>query len=123
MISSIYDKKKGILITKKHGIITLNDIIEDIILVGQNTDLPENLKILTDVTEAEYRFRESEIPILVKYVKETLRKFESVKEALIQNDPYVTALSMIYQFNLKEFKNFKYKVFSSSEFAYRWLNL
>jgi len=122
MIFSSFDHRRGILHTKFRGVVKLSEFLEDIKQVGQNNDLPRNLKILTDATKAKFEFDDDDIPIIL-YLKDYYAKnFTSIREAFVQNDPYVTALSMIYQYDASQLENFQYKIFSSCDAACIWLH-
>ena len=122
MIHSKFNSEKGILKSKLVGVITLENWIDDIIEVGNDKNLPKKLLILTDATEAFFEFNESDIPDAIKIIERVVYKFEFIKEALVQNNPHVTALSMLYEIELAKFENFEYKIFSTFEAANRWLS-
>lgn len=122
MILTKFNQEKGILQTNYQGVIKLRDYLEDIKQVGLNNELPRNLKILTDATDARFEFGEDDIPRILEYKGQYAKNFEFIREALVQNDPYVTALSMIYQYDALYLENFQYKIFSSFDAACHWLS-
>ena len=122
MILTKFNYRKGVLYTKYRGVIKLAEYLEDIQMIGTNEELPRNLKILTDATRAKFEFNDDDIPVILDRKDLYARNFTFIREALVQDDPYVTALSMIYQYDASHLKNFQYKIFSSLDAACRWLN-
>jgi len=122
MILNDFNRKTGILYTRYEGIIRLDDMLTDIRQVSNDTHLPSRLKIITDTRDATYEIHYTDIPLLVDEVKKHIKKFDFVKEALLQNNSFITALSILYQLELSTIGNFSYKIFSTLEACQDWLN-
>ncbi len=123
MITSAYNKQNGILFTKYSGIINLKELLSDINNVGNDSSLPKYLKIITDARGAIYEFKPKDIHVAVAEIKKHINKFDFIKEALIQDDSYVTALSMLYELELNKIGHFNYKIFNTVEACYKWMNI
>ena len=97
----------------------INKLISDFVL---NEELPLNLKVLIDSRRAKFDTKPSDLPLIIKKLKEYNDRFESIKLTIIQQNPYETAISMILQDLLKGIDNIYFRVFSTEQAAVLWLN-
>jgi hypothetical protein len=97
----------------------INRLISDLV---SNEDLPLNLKVLIDSRRAKFDTKPSDLPSIIRKLKEHNKKFETIKLTIIQQNPYETAISMIMQELLKGIGNIYFKVFSTEQAAILWLN-
>jgi hypothetical protein len=98
-----------------------NNLLDDIEKVGDDSNLPKQLKIITDARNAIFEFMPEDIDALANSVEKYMGKFVHIKEALIQSDPFVTALTVLYQLKLSKLENFEYQIFSTIEAATDWI--
>jgi hypothetical protein len=121
MIISQFNTDLNILDVTYFGKIEFIDLIEFGNTIYSDKSLPRNLKILTDVTKAEYLLKHSEFPSLVSALHKHISAYDSVSAAFIQNKPKETAYSMILELEAK-IPNYHHAVFSTRESALNWLN-
>jgi hypothetical protein len=96
----------------------INGLISDLV---HKENLPAHLKVLIDSRRAKYETKPTDLPLIIKKLKEHNNKFESIKLTIIQQNPYETAISMIMQELLKGIENIYFKVFSTEQAAVLWL--
>lgn len=120
MITFHFNKTLDILEVTYSGKIEFSDLIEFGNKMYSNKTLPRKLKILTDVTKAEYILKHSEFKDLVSALRKHISVYKSVHAAYIQNKPKETAYSMILELEAN-IPNYHHAVFSAPEAAIDWL--
>lgn len=121
MITFQFNKILNLLEVTYSGKIEFTDLVEFGNKVYSDQSLPRHLRILTDVTQAEYSLKSREFKQLVIELKKHVSAFESVKAAFIQNKPKETAYSMILELEAK-IPDYHHAVFSTRESALIWIN-
>ncbi len=120
MIKIFFNKEFFILEVNFIGEISFIDLYEYGEKIRQDNDLPRNLKILTDATQAIYKISPEEIVLMLEDLKIQIEPYHSVKTAVIQNKPIETAISMMVDINLS-IPDYMHKVFSTRKAAIEWL--
>lgn len=120
-ISYHFDKEKNILISTITDILVIEDIINHYKLIENDESLPRNLKVLIQGKDFIFDIKGPEIKSVSKYVISALSKYNSIKEAIVLEHPYSTAIGLIFKEGNK-YENYFFKVFSSSNAAEKWLN-
>lgn len=120
MIKIDFNTDSKILINTLTGNIGIAEVLDMYYQVEQHQSLPSNLRIIIDSQKARYTFTEKELQEIANAVQHLLTKFDSIQEAIIQSSPYETAMAVLYE-QMVDFKNFRFKVFSTREAALKWL--
>jgi len=118
MISYAYiDNILHVSLTKK---VTLEDLVEFIHDFKNLENMPENLRIFYDLTEADLILHLDDISKLSKLAEAATGKFKAVKTAFYVTDPKVTAYTMLFSW-LPENPITQRENFSTREAAMEWL--
>ncbi len=120
MITFQLNNDLNILEVTYSGKIEFTDLVEFGNKMYSDNTLPRILKILTDVTKAEYVLKHSEFKDLISALQKHVSTYNSVHAAFIQNKPKETAYSMILELEAK-IPNYHHAVFSTRESAINWL--
>lgn len=120
-ISYHFDKEKNILISTITDILVIEDIINHYKLIENDESLPRNLKVLIQGKDFIFDIKGPEIKSVSKYVISALSKYNSIKEAIVFEHSYSTAIGLIFK-ERNKYENYFFKVFSSSNAAEKWLN-
>lgn len=121
MITINYNTESKILTNTLIGTIGIAEVLDMYSRVEQYGSLPSNLRIIIDSQKARYTFTEKELQGIADAIKHLLTKFDSIQEAIIQSSPYETAMAVLYE-QMVNYKNFRFKAFSTKEAAIAWLN-
>lgn len=120
MITTSFNKRKGILYTKYSGIITVFDIVEFIIDTKNNKQYPRNLRILSDAREADFLLNPEDLDIIINENNQSLKNYNFIFDAILVDSPKETALTVLYQ-KLSSTDNYKFELFISERKAENWL--
>ena len=120
MIQHNFNKDDNIFYIDYIGKIVKKDVIElyDYLLSEKN--LPDHLLIFQDEKEADFIDSESLIPIAVESFKKLSVIHSSVKIAIWQTEPTMTAYSFVFKKTF-DLKNFMIEVFYTKKAAISWL--
>ena len=124
MITYKFNKKTNILEVEILGITSIEDFIKYYKDIGENTNFPNNLKVLSDATKGVFE-KNDEVESVKKIVtasKDSTRKRKTVTVAFIVTKPYEVAISQLFQEFHKK-KDYRFKLFPTRETALLWLNL
>jgi len=121
MITLDFNTNSKILTNTLTGTIGIEEVLDMYLRVEQHGSLPTNLRIIIDSQKARYTFTEKELQEIANAMKHLLTKFDSIQEAIIQSSPYETAMAVLYE-QMVNFKNFRFKAFSTKDAAIEWLN-
>ncbi len=120
MITYEFNTKLGILETTLTDKIGIDEIVQYYNQLKGNNDLPRNLKNLIDSNNAQYTFQDKDLTKIADVIKELLEQHTFLKEAIVQNSPYETAMAMLYE-RMVYYNNFQFNLFSTREAAIEWL--
>lgn len=120
MITLDFNTDSKILTNTLTGTIGIAEVLDMYHRVEKHPSLPTNLKIIIDSQKARYTFTEKELQEIANAIQHLLTKFDSIQEAIIQSSPYETAMAVLYE-QMVDFKNFRFKAFSTREAALKWL--
>ena len=120
MIKTFFNKDILILEVDFVGEIRFADLFEYGEKIRLDKELPRNLKILTNATQANYKLSPEEITLMQKDLKEQIKSYNSVKTAVVQDKPFETAISMLVDVDLS-IPDYSHKVFSTRMAAMEWL--
>jgi hypothetical protein len=121
MIRYSFNEELGIVESILLDEINLSEIAEHINNIGKDPSLPTNLKILTDARKAVLNFDPKSISILIETIQNAKIKHESIKEAILHDDPDVAGYSFLYQKMLTPLVKHTFKIYSTEEAALKWL--
>lgn len=121
MITLDFNTDSKILTNTLIGTIGIADVLDMYHQIEHHDSLPNDLKIIIDSQKARYSFTEKELKEIASAIQHLLTKFDSIQEAIIQSSPYETAMAVLYE-QMVNFKNFRFKAFSTKEAAFEWLN-
>jgi hypothetical protein len=122
MVETSYDEKNGILTVRSFGTISLEDMLKAMEFLANNDSLARNIKILEDATRAKVSFSVSSIQTITDNLSKVMKKYISVRHAVIHSDPINTAYTFLADDILKG-TNYWLKVFSTSAAAREWLEI
>ena len=118
MISYAYiDNILHVSLTKQ---VTLEDLVEFIHDFKNLDNMPDNLRIFYDLTEADLILHLDDISKLSKLAEAATGKFKAVRTAFYVTDPKVTAYTMLFSW-LPEDSFTQRENFSTREAAMEWL--
>ncbi|MDE5424104.1 hypothetical protein L3073_17965 [Ancylomarina sp. DW003] len=121
MVISEFNPATGILESSFEGDVSLNEILEYIIATKKNKSFPRNLKIRTDSSKAVFDFSIHDLNAIIIENEKSLKKYDSITDAIIVSDPKTTALAMLFQ-ELEKNPKYKFEIFSTKEAAEDWLS-
>ena len=102
------------------GVVTVEDLDAFTDRLCADGDLPRPLRLLTDVTGAEYRIHPRQMPRLVDGARRQIETFGLVRAAFVQARPRETALSLLFGQSVPG-DRYQHQVFSTEEAALQWL--
>ena len=124
MISWNFNKENGILEVTYSGHISIEEFINYGNTLKKDNSLPRVLKILTNAQNANYDIKKTEEKnqlIMKESLKQQLKAYTFVKNAVIHKKPVETAISYTFK-EIFSFENYSQKTFYTQEAALRWLN-
>lgn len=120
MIHAEFDQQSGLLRTTFSGVVTADEVVEYVIANNRNQSYPQNLKILSDATKAQFVFKAKELVRIKHEIFESVKVFDKVSDAFVTDKPHETALSLVYM-ELASAPGYHFMVFSTFEAALTWL--
>jgi hypothetical protein len=117
-----FNPNDGILYTRSAEISSLEAMLQGLNAIASNKILPRNLRILEDGTGARVNFPATDIPVLVSGLEQVLVEYQSIRHAVVHNDPKNTAYAILVDHLMKNEK-YDLKVFSTFEAARKWVML
>lgn len=121
MITFEYNPEKEIIYVKYDGLITLQDLIEYMKGLTEQTIQLKRIKVLEDARDGYVSDDIQDVDEILKTFQHYSKQREHVVIATIQDKPVETALNLLFQ-SLLDIPNHHYKVFSTQEAAINWLN-
>jgi len=121
MVSAKFNHRTAILESKFEGKLTVNELIECIIVIKENETYPRFLKKLIDSKKATVNFSSNELALLAEEHFKIVEKYDYIVTAIILDTPKETAFAMLFQNLIKNNKS-KFQLFSTREAAIDWLN-
>lgn len=121
MLNPGFNPESGIFYTRTSGSIGLEDMYAGIEMIKNADYFPRNLKILENSTETLVTFTVQELPVIMERLMSLNEVYESIRHAVIHNDPVKTALSLLIQ-KRNTLSNYKLQVFTTEKAAIHWLN-
>jgi hypothetical protein len=120
MIKSTFKNELNILETQFKNDVYVQDIINYIKATKENKRYPRTLKILTDASQALFKFSVNDLNTIISENNKSLEKYDAIIDAIIIDSPQEAALSILYQ-ELAKNKKYYFNVFSTHEAAKNWL--
>jgi hypothetical protein len=121
MLNPGFNAESGIFYTRTSGSIGLEDMYAGIEMIKNADHFPRNLKILENSTETRVTFTVQELPVVVERLMILNEVYESIRHAVIHNDPVKTALALLIQKH-HTLSNYELQVFATETAAIHWLN-
>jgi hypothetical protein len=122
MIEKQFNETNGILYVRSSGKIYLKDMIDGMEYLRISDELPRNMKILENASEAEALFERKDITEIIKVLFSILPQFKTFRHAVIHTDPTNTAYTILAA-GMLQHPNYSLKAFSTEIAAENWLNL
>ena len=97
----------------------LSDVTTEIANKHQKT-IP-HIRIILDVRRASFFGKPEDLKVIVKKFREHHNKFDLIKLAIVLQNPYETAISIIFQKMARDISNLLINVFSTEQAALLWL--
>jgi hypothetical protein len=113
--------ESGIVESIFEGVVGIQEIAEHIKKLGSDESLPADLRILTDTRNAVFDFNTKSIDLLIEALKNSNIKHTSIKDAIIQDSPDITAYAFIYGKMISHRQNHQLRIFSTISSAINWL--
>lgn len=122
MIKYQYDKEDNILTVEFKGEISVQNMIDHILRLRENKELPQRLKILSVTTDAKWseKVGRNELLSFLEENKISLTQREFIYDAYVISGTFETALGILYK-ELNKVENHKFEVFSTKSAAINWL--
>ena len=120
MITTHFNKEKGILKTVWTGNVDLKQIVDYIDTTRLNKDYPRRLKILTIASDVHLDLSPNDLHKIVEANMKSLDKYEMIIDGIILEKPLEMALSILYQ-KLSATNKYLFSVFSATQSAMDWL--
>lgn len=121
MINYKFNKELKILETHFKNDIYLNEVLDYIHVISESTTFPKRLKILTHAETATFKFTVNDLESINNKKNDGLVNYDNVMNAIIIDSPETAAISVLYE-ALAQNEKYKFKVFSTREYALNWLN-
>jgi hypothetical protein len=103
------------------GKTSVRDIAEYLDEFKSVEDLPADIRLLYDITDAEMNLNVDDIHQISKLAEEATQRYTSVKTAFLVNHPLLTAYSVLFS-EFKSSSKTNRKIFSTVGAATDWLN-
>lgn len=84
------------------------------------TELKYNL--LSDYRGGKFKMQANDVPSVISFLRDIGNILKNKKQALIVDEPYSVAGSMLFEHNVNKEIDFIVKVFSTEEAALKWLS-
>ncbi len=97
MVNSTFNDDLNILETQFKNEVYVKEITDYIKATKNNKTYPRTLKILTDASEALYKFSVNDLNTIISENNKSLEKYDAIIDAIIINSPQEAALSILYQ--------------------------
>ena len=122
MLKYSYNNKLNILEIKATGTNRVTDIIKHYTYLAENNSFPKNLNFLIDSKDAKIEINPDELSQIFKPLLKTIKKYDVLYEAILVDKPYETAITTLFETQLKTFQNYKFNIFNTQEAALDWLS-
>ena len=120
MIRIHFNREESTITIVSKGAVSYKEMLEAPNILTRE-DIPKNIKILEDASEAEPAFSDDKIPEMIQNLITKSAHLSYVKHAVIQRTPINTAISMMAERELRK-SHYHLKTFFSKDAALRWLN-
>jgi hypothetical protein len=118
----IYTVEKEFIKVWFDNVITAESIASLITdIVDERKRLPDDLRVLVDARRATFAGKPADLKTVLKKFREHYSKFEIIRLAIVLQNPYETAISIIMQEMLSDIENIYFKVCSTEQAAVSWL--
>lgn len=121
MINYTFNNELNILETHFKNDIYLDEVLDYIHTISETTTFPKTLKILTYAETATFKFTVNDLGAINNKKNDGLVNYDFVMNAIIIDSPETAAISVLYE-ALAQNEKYKFKVFSTKEYAINWLN-
>lgn len=122
MYNIFYNKDEDVIFAKRHGDITVPDIISYIIEIEHKFGYKDKILVLEDYRFGVTKYDMDDYPVIVDELKKRIGD-RMVKTAVLVDSPSDTALSMIFGYISEQIVNYSFKTFSTERAAIQWLKL
>ncbi len=116
-----YYENASLLELQTTGVMQVGDIISHYVHIRNDHTLPKNLKVLIDARSTQLDLRVEDIALTNDAVKEALLNFDSLREAILVDKPYETAIATMFERFYSKIESYNFRVFSTENAARVWL--
>ena len=117
------DIRHSIVVQRFRGSISKEMLLSLLSKLYQDKAYLQTTKILTDFRHIKVSFHDEEVSEIAKFIQDNSKNDNRILNAIIADEPMVTAFSMIYQVLMFDMPNYQCSVFSTEEKAAEFLYL
>jgi hypothetical protein len=121
MIDYVYNSKSKILEVKVSGDINIEGIIGHYNHIAEDDALPDILSIQIDCRDIAFDVDIKSIEFTSEAVKKSLIRYKIIREAILVDKPFATAVAKIFQLFNSKIKNYSFEIFSTEDASRNWL--
>jgi len=115
-----FDTDLEILVVEPEESLEAGYIKEYYNYLGSDKTLPRELKSLCITKASKYPVETKDVEDLVHALTDACKKYTSIKEAFLVEDPYMTVITTLFS-EKADLPNYRSMVFSTEEAAIKWL--
>ena len=121
MVNSTFQSESRILHSLWQGKITKKDIISFMDFLVEHDELPRHLYTMEQMEMVIPDFAVEELADLAAKMQTVLRKYKTIRSAVVSTQPLPVAYGMMYKGMTESFPNYKVEIFDSVPQALSWL--
>lgn len=115
-----FDEERNVYVYKNEGLIEKEVIIDYYSMLGTEASLPSDLRVLIDARACTFKFEPDDLQEMFGVLRDSLKKFNSIFEAILVLQPYETVIATLFSEGVKD-PRYKFGVFSTMPAALLWL--
>ncbi len=115
-------KGQNILIRCFGGIFSIDDVIQYVKLTSNDDDYSTTMNVLNDLRNAEIRYDDTQLKLLVEFIKNNHSLYGKRKTAFLVQNPEQTVFSMLLDYEKKE-DLINMKIFTTLDASLDWLEI
>jgi hypothetical protein len=115
------NERLDVLEVRASGVLNADDIKNHYLSLSNYKSQNQPVKTLVDFKETTLKLKPHEIASSLENAEQEIGRYAKFKEAIVVNEPYETALVILWGQVLSKAHNYMFKVFSTEKAAYHWL--
>ena len=121
--SFIASLQHNTFVHKYSGNVTKQTIMDSLSEQFKNRDFNNIIKIISDFRQTKISFNEDDLNEITQFIKINSTNDNQIYNVIITDDPMITAYTIIFQDLMRDKKNYKCFVCSTTQKACEYLNL